>query len=259
MNLIDTHAHLTFDELAGQLDDVLTRSIEADVTRWITVGTNVVDNEKVLHLISEHEHMYGALGYHPHDAKNITAADMDLLKKQTHHAKVLAVGECGLDYHYMHSPAQTQQRIFRAHLDIAVELQKPVVIHAREAFNETMAILDDYAGKLKNVVLHCYGGDAERTRRVLDRGYHISFTGTVTFKRSDALRNVAKTIPLDRLMIETDCPYISPHPKRNVRPNEPALLVHTAQCLADVHEIELEEFAQIITKTSETFFNLEHL
>ena len=259
MNLIDTHAHLTFDELAGQLDAVLDRSAAAGVTRWITVGTDAADNEKVLRLIGEHENIYGVLGYHPHDAKDISDADMTLLAKQLQQAKVLAVGECGLDYHYMYSPAEVQQRIFRAHLDIAADLQKPVVIHTREAFDESMAILDEYAGRLKNVVIHCYGGDAEQTQRVLDRGYHISFTGTVTFKRSDELRDVAKLIPLDRLMIETDCPYISPHPKRSVRPNEPALLIHTAQCLADVHGMPLEVFAEKITQTSEIFFTLECL
>ncbi|MBC8468696.1 MAG: TatD family hydrolase [Planctomycetes bacterium] len=257
MNLIDTHSHLTFDELAGQLDEVLARSIEAGVTRWITVGISVPDNEKVLHLISQHENLFAALGYHPHDAKDISDADMDLLKKQAHHAKVLAVGECGLDYHYMNSPAEKQQSIFRGHLDIAVEINKPVVIHTRDAFDETMAILDEYTGRLKGVVIHCFGGDQQQTQRVLDKGYFISFTGTVTFPRSEELREVAKMIPLDRLMIETDCPFISPHPKRNTKPNEPALLVHTAQCLADVHGISLEEFAQKITKTSETFFDLK--
>lgn len=257
MLLVDTHAHLTFDELAGQLDDVLARSRDAGVTRWITVGTDPADNEKVLHLVSEYENMVGALGYHPHDADDITETDLELLAKQLRHARIVAVGECGLDYHYMHSSADNQQRIFRAHLDIAADLQKPVIIHTREAFDETMEILDEYAGRLKGVVLHCYGGDAAQTRRVLDAGFHISFTGTVTFKRSDALREVAKMIPLDRLMIETDCPYISPHPVRNIRPNEPALLVYTAQCLADVHGLPPEEFAQKVTKTSETFFDLK--
>lgn len=256
MQLIDTHAHLTFDQLSGQLDDVLARSIEAGVTRWITVGTDIADNEKALHLATTHEHIWCGLGYHPHDAKDITDADMDLLKQQCRHAKVVAVGECGLDYHYMYSPAEDQHRIFHMHLDIATELQKPVIIHTREAFDETMDILAEYEGKLKDVVIHCFGGNTEQTRLVLDRDYHISFTGTVTFKRSDALRDVAKMIPLDRLMIETDCPYISPHPKRSVKPNEPALMIHTAQCLADVHEQPLEEFAKKITKTSETFFGL---
>jgi TatD DNase family protein len=256
MKLIDTHAHLTFEELENQIDDVLARSVEAGVTRWITVGTDTEQNEKVLSLVSRHENLWAGLGYHPHCANDITDEDMELLKKQVHDAKVVAVGECGLDYHYMHSVAENQQCVFRQHLEIAAELQKPVIIHTREAFDDTMDILDEYAGKLKNVVIHCYGGDKEQTQAVLDRGLYISFTGTVTFKRSEPLREVAKMIPLDRLMIETDCPYISPHPVRNTRPNEPALLTHTAQCLADVHGISLEEFAEKITKTSEQFFGL---
>ena len=256
MNLVDTHAHLTFEELENRIDDVLTRSVEARVTRWITVGTDIDQNEKVLRLVGRYENMWAGVGYHPHYANDITDADMELLKKQLHHAKVVAVGECGLDYHYMHSVAPNQQRVFRQHLDIAAELQKPVIVHTREAFDETMVILDEYAGKLKNVVIHCYGGDAEQTQAILDRGFYISLTGTVTFKRNEALREVVKMIPLDRLMIETDCPYISPHPVRNIRPNEPALLIHTAQCLADIHGLPLEQFAEKITQTSEDFFNL---
>jgi TatD DNase family protein len=259
MNLIDTHAHLTFDELAGQVDDVLARSIESGVRRWVTVGTDIEHNERVLRLISRYDNLWGGLGYHPHDAKDVTDADMELLRKQLAHARVVAVGECGLDYHYMHSPAEVQQRVFRQHLDIAAEVQLPVIVHTREAWDDTIAILDDYARKLDNVVFHCYGGDVEQTKAVLDRGFYFSFTGTVTFKKSEALREVAKMIPLDRLMIETDCPYISPHPVRNIRPNEPALIVHTARCLADVHGLPLEEFAKKITQTSETFFGLKHL
>jgi TatD DNase family protein len=256
MKLIDTHAHLTFEELENQIGDVLARSVEAGVTRWITVGTDKEHNEKVLLLASRHENLWAGLGYHPHCASDITDADMELLKKQAHDAKVVALGECGLDYYYMNSATESQKPIFRQHLDIAAELQKPVIVHTREAFEDTMNILDEYAGKLKNVVIHCYGGDAEQTQAVLNRGFYISFTGTVTFKRSEALREVAKMIPLDRLMIETDCPYISPHPVRNIRPNEPALLIHTAQCLADLHGVSIEDFAQIVTKTSEQFFSL---
>lgn len=256
MTLIDTHAHLTFEELENQVDAVLARSIEAGVTRWITIGTDTEHSERVLSLVSRYDNMWAALGYHPHCANDITDADMERLKEQLIHVKVVAVGECGLDYHYMNSVVENQHRMFRQHLDIAVEVQKPVIIHTREAFDDTMDILNDYTGQLKNVVIHCYGGDIEQTELVLDRGYYISFTGTVTFKKSDALRVVAKMIPLDRLMIETDCPYISPHPVRNIRPNEPALLVHTAQCLADVHGISLEEFAGKITQTSEQFFGL---
>jgi TatD DNase family protein len=256
MNLIDTHAHLTYEGLAERIDEVLACSLAAGVSRWITVGTKVDDNEKALELIGKHRNMYGALGYHPHEADTISEADMALLAQQARHARVVAIGETGLDYHYMHSSADNQQRIFRAHLSVAVDLQKPVVIHTREAFDETMNILDEYAGKLKGVVIHCYGGDAEQTKRVLDAGFYISFTGTITFKNNETLRQVAKSIPLERVMIETDCPFISPHPKRNTKPNEPALLIHTARCLADLYGLPLETFAEKVTQKSETFFGL---
>lgn len=259
MNLIDTHAHLTYEGLAERIDEVLARSMAAGVTLWITVGTKRDDNEKALELIGSRRNLYGALGYHPHEADTISASDMALLHEQARHARIVAIGETGLDYHYLHSTAENQQRIFRAHLDLAADLQKPVVIHTREAFDETMAILDEYAGKLKAVVIHCYGGDAVQTARVLEAGYFISFTGTVTFPRSEALREVAKTIPLERVMIETDCPFISPHPKRNTKPNEPALLIHTARCLADLYGLPLETFAEKVTQNSETFFGLERL
>ena len=256
MNLIDTHAHLTFEGLENQVDAVLARSIESGVTRWITIGTDTGQNEKVLSLVGQYDNMWAALGYHPHYANEITDADMELLKQQLQHTKIVAIGECGLDYHYDNVIAENQHRLFRQHLEIAAALQKPVIVHTRDAFDDTMEILDEYSGKLKNVVIHCYGGDKEQTQQVLDRGYYISFTGTVTFKRSEDLREVAKMIPLDRLMIETDCPYISPHPVRNIRPNEPALLIHTAQCLADVHGISLEDFAEKVTQTSENLFEI---
>lgn len=259
MNLIDTHAHLTFEDLENQVDAVLTRSIEAGVTRWITIGTDTEHSERVLSLVDRYDKMWAALGYHPHYANEITDADMELLKQQLQQKKVVAVGECGLDYHYDNVIAENQHRLFRQHLDIAAELQKPVIVHTRDAFDDTMNILAEYTGKLKSIVIHCYGGDTEQTQQVLDCGYYISFTGTVTFKRSEPLREVAKMIPLDRLMIETDCPYISPHPVRNIRPNEPALLIHTAQCLADLHGISIEAFAQKVTQISENFFGLPQL
>ncbi|MCI0498531.1 MAG: TatD family hydrolase [Planctomycetales bacterium] len=257
MELIDTHAHLSYEGLAERIDKVLAASIAAGVVGWIAVGTGRQENISVLELTARHDNMWAALGHHPHYANDVTDADIALLEQQARREKVVAIGETGLDYYYLHSTAENQQRIFRAHLDIAAKLQRPVVIHTREAFDDTMSILDDFAGRLKGVVIHCYGGDADQTRQVLERGFYISFTGTITFKRSEALRKVAKTIPPDRVMIETDCPFISPDPVRNIRPNEPALLVHTAQCLADLYGLPLDDFARQTTQTSRTFFGLK--
>lgn len=256
MQIIDTHTHLTYSPLAEQIDQVLARSRQAGVTGWIAVGTTPQDNQQVLNLARRTENLWAAVGYHPHEADNIGDADLTALKNAAGLPEVVAVGETGLDYHYMHAAADNQRRLFRAHLEIAAQVQKPVIIHTRQAFDETLDILADYHGRLKGVVIHCYGGNRDQTRRVLRQGYRVSFTGTITFQKSDALREVAQMIPTDRLMIETDCPYLSPEPVRKIRPNEPALLVHTAAKLAQLHNLPLDKFAQIVTKNSKVFFNL---
>lgn len=256
MELIDTHAHLTFSELENRIDDVLAASRTAGVVEWITIGTDRDHIEKALRLVRQIPALWAGFGYHPHYANEITDTDIAFLKDALHTDRVVAVGETGLDYHYDNVVPDNQKRLFRTHLDIAADMQKPVIVHTRDAFDDTVAILDEYAAKLRHVVIHCYGGSAEQTRLVLDRGYYVSFTGTVTFKRSDALREVAKMIPPERMMLETDCPYISPEPMRRVQPNEPALMVHTAQCLADLHGLSLERFADITATVSRSFFGL---
>jgi len=256
MQLIDTHTHLTYSPLIEQIDQVLSRSRIAGVTGWITVGTTRQDIHSALDLVSRFDHLWASAGFHPHHADEITEADLALLKETAAHPRVAAIGETGLDYHYMHANPENQQRIFRAQLDIAAAVQKPVIIHTRQAFDESMEILADYDGRLKNVVIHCYSGNREQTELILERGYFVSFTGIVTFKKADDLREVAKMIPLDRLMIETDCPYISPEPVRKIQPNEPALLIHTAAKLAQLHNLPLDQFAQIVTETSKEFFQL---
>jgi len=256
MELIDTHAHLTFPELEENIDAIVARSIDADVSSWITVGTDPDQVKKVLALIPKYDNMYAALGYHPHEAKEIAACDLEFLKETAAAKKVVAIGETGLDFHYDHSPRDVQKEIFRKHLQIASEINLPVVVHTREAFAESMEILDEFAGRLKKVVIHCYSGTAEQTKLILDRGYFVSFTGIVTFKKTDNVREAAKIIPLDKLMIETDCPFISPEPVRNQRPCEPAMLIHTAKKIAEVKEMDLEDFAEAVTATSKQFFNL---
>ena len=256
MNLIDTHAHFTFDDLASDVEGVLARSVEAGVTSWITVATEPGELERALALAGAHDNMYAVLGYHPHHAEDVSEDDLALLKRLCLSEKVVAVGETGLDFFYEHSPRDVQKGIFRKQLYIAEELTLPVVIHTRDAFDESMEILDEFSGRLKNVVIHCYSGTAEQTKLVLDRGYYISFTGIVTFKKAVEAREAAKLVPLDRMMVETDCPFISPTPVGNQRPNEPALMIHTAKKLAEIKEIQLEDFAEKVTQTSKKFFNL---
>ncbi len=259
MELIDTHAHLTYEGLEDRIDQVLAASRAAGVVGWITVGTDRLNSEKTLRLVAQYPAMWAGLGIHPHYANETTDSDIAHLKQSLTNEKVVAVGETGLDYHYDNLVKDNQFRLFRTHLELAVQFQKPVIVHTRIAFDDTMAILSDYDKKLPGVVIHCYGGDAAQTRTVIDRGYYVSFTGTITFKKSDALRAVAAMIPPDRVMLETDCPYISPEPVRRVQPNEPALMVHTARCLADIYGIPLEQFAALTTATARRFYRLENI
>lgn len=256
MELIDTHCHLTFDDLARDIDAVIERSIAASVTSWITVGTDADHNRKAIELARKYDNMYAAVGIHPHYADEVTEQAIRQLHVLVQNKKVVAVGETGLDFHYEPSKKPFQQKLFENHLNIADELNLPVIIHCREAFDETMDMLERFAPPRMKAVFHCFSGSAEQAKIVLNAGYHISFTGVVTFKNARIKRKAAEIVPLDRLMLETDCPYMSPEPMRKQRINEPALMVHTAKFLADLKGMDFEDFANAVTTTSKAFFNL---
>jgi len=256
MELIDTHCHLTFDELASDIDAILARSIAAGVIEWVTVGTDLKECRKAIELTERFENIYAAVAIHPHDAKTVTAGTIQELKQLAQHKKVVAIGETGLDYHYNFSLHEDQRNVFAEHLKIAAELNLPVIIHCREAFDETMQILEEYSSGINNIVFHCFSGSAEQAKIVLDKDFYISFTGVVTFKNAEKTRLAAGFVPLDRLMLETDCPYMSPEPMRKQRVNEPALMVHTAKFLAELKEMDLTDFAKAVTTTSRAFFKI---
>jgi len=256
MELIDTHCHLTFDDLARDIEGVIARSRAAGVTEWITVGTNLQQNRKAIEFAERFENMYAAVGIHPHDAKTATAQMLAELKKIAQHKKVAAIGETGLDYHYDFSPRQRQKEVFAEHLKIASELGLPVIIHCREAFNETMQILEEHRSTLEKVVFHCFSGSPEQAKVVLDKGFYISYTGVVTFKNARIKQEAARIVPLDRLMLETDSPYMSPEPMRKQKVNEPALMIHTARFLAELKQMDLEDLAQAVTASARVFFAL---
>jgi TatD DNase family protein len=255
MDLIDTHCHLTFDGLAEDVAAVIERSKVAGVIGWITVGTDPRENQKVIELANKFENMYAAVGIHPHDAKTVTVDTLKELRELARNKKVVAIGETGLDYHHNFSLHEEQRKVFAEHLKMAAELNLPVIIHCREAFDETMEILEQFRD-VKKVVFHCFSGSGEQAKIVLDYGFHISFTGVVTFKNAEKTRRAAEVVPLDRLMVETDCPYMSPEPMRKQKINEPALMIHTAAFLAELKGIDLGDFAEAVTATSRAFFGL---
>jgi TatD DNase family protein len=256
MTLIDTHCHLTFEPLSEDVPGVVERSRAAGVDGWITIGTLLEDSRRAVALAGRYENMYAAVGIHPHDAQSADTRTLEELKEVARHEKVVAIGETGLDFHYNFSKQPDQKRVFAAHLDIARELGLPVVIHSRNAFDETMEILDGCGRGLAGVVFHCFSGSAEQARLVLDQGYFVSFTGVVTFKNAESTREAAEVVPLDRMMIETDCPYMSPEPVRGQKPNEPALMVHTAGFMARLKGVSQEDFARATTRTAVGFFGL---
>ena len=255
MNLTDAHCHLTYEPFAD-IDAVLKRSIDAGVTRWITIGTDLADSQKAVELAGRFENMLATVAIHPHNAKSADAATVAAIKDLAKNKKVVAIGETGLDLHYNFSTPQQQQDSFVRHLEIAKELKLPAVIHSREAFDETMEILEAHESGLKGLVFHCYSGDRSQAKIILDKGYFLSLTGVVTFKNAEKTREVAKYVPLDRLMIETDAPYLSPEPMRKQKVNEPALLIHTARFIAGLRGMELAKFIDAAAITTTSFFSL---
>ncbi len=254
---VDSHCHIDGAEYDADREEVIRRARDAGVTTMLNVGTGDPHSgafERAVELAEKHTDIYAAVGVHPHDAKLFTdRAEQRLLDLVKQSRQVIAWGEIGLDYHYDHSPRDVQRKVFERQLRLARSLYLPIVIHSREANDDTIAILrEEMAGYERGGVLHCFGGSLEMATSAIDLGFFISFAGNLTFKKAEDLRSIAQQLPLDRLLIETDCPYLTPVPFRGKR-NEPARVVETARCLAELHGRELEEIGHI---TSENFGKL---
>jgi len=251
--LIDSHCHLDFPELKGELDAVLARARVAGVGLMVTISTRVRRFDDVLAIAEAHDEVFCSVGTHPHNAAeepDVTVAD---LVKLARHQKVAAIGEAGLDYHYDNSPRPDQEKSFRVHIAAARETRLPLVIHAREADADIARILEEESAKgAFPFVLHCFTSGPELARRGLAIGGFVSFSGVVTFKKSDVLRDIAREVPLDRILVETDAPYLAPEPMRG-KTNEPAFVVHTAAGLAAVKGVSEADLARA---TNENFFRL---
>ena len=246
--MIDTHAHLT------ALDDVegaIARAAEAGVTRILTVGTNVEDSRGALELADRHESVFAILGIHPHEAGTTTAADLAVLRELLAHPKAVAVGETGLDWFRDYAPADDQRRLFAAELDLAAQLGKPVVIHTRAADDDTLAALADHAG---TVVLHCFSSPP-MLPVALERGWYVSVAGNATYPKAVGLRLAATQVPAERILTETDSPYLAPQPVRGKR-NEPANVVHTLAALATARGEEPAELERRIEENATACFGL---
>jgi TatD DNase family protein len=244
--VIDTHAHL--DALEEPADDVVERAREAGVTRIVSVGTQAESWRDTLAIADRHDGVYAALGIHPHEA---ASGDVDALRDALAHPKAVAVGETGLDHYRDHAPRDAQLRMFETQLELAAELDKPVVIHTRAAEAETLAVLAGFDG---TVVLHCFSSPP-LLEPALERGWYVSFAGNVTYKNAHDLRAAAFAVPADRLLVETDSPYLAPVPRRG-RPNEPANVVHTVAALAHARNEDADELAAQIDANATRCFAL---
>ncbi|MGB9612986.1 MAG: TatD family hydrolase [Candidatus Margulisiibacteriota bacterium] len=253
---LDTHAHLTFPEYQIDLPAVIQRAKEAKVEAIINLALDDEAINRSIKLAEEYPgFIFNAIGIHPHDASEWNDNSYNNLKEIATKYKIVAIGETGLDYHYKLSPIEQQKAVFRNLLQLAQELDLPVIIHCREASQDTIVILrEENQGKLKGV-LHCFGGDLTLGKAALDLGFYISFAGNITFPKAEKIRSAAREIPLDKVLIETDCPFLAPQSWRGKR-NEPAYVLEVAQKIAEVKGLPAEEVAIQTTRNARDLFKL---
>jgi TatD DNase family protein len=255
--LIDTHTHLDDTRYDGDREDMIARGREAGVDAFITIGCDLATSQAAVTLSDRHAFVYASIGVHPHEVKHISDGWYDEFRRLAKNKKVVAYGEIGLDYHYNHSSPKEQRERFREQIQLARELRLPVIIHTREAQEDTIAILQEEGASEVGGVFHCFSGDAWLAKNALGLGFYLSFSGILTFQNATMLREIAKTVPLDRLLIETDCPYLTPAPHRGKR-NEPAFVSFVAKQLAAIHEpaLSLEQIERTTTENAKRLFRI---
>ncbi len=251
--LVDHHCHLDFPELEADLDGVVSRAAKNGVGMMVTISTRVRQFARVLAIAERFPNVYCSIGTHPHYADQESDVPLETLLEHARHPKVVAIGEAGLDYFYKRSTPENQAAGFRRHIEAARRTGLPLEIHTRDADDDTLAILEDETAKGPfPAVLHCFTGGLNLAKRAVELGLYVSFTGIVTYKKSDTLRDIARDVPLNRILVETDAPYLAPDPYRGKR-NEPAYVSHVAAALASAKGVSAEEIA---TTTTDNFFRL---
>lgn len=255
--LIDTHAHLSLPQFDKDRTEVIKRARDAGIKHIITVGTDSDDCRKAVALAQEHDFISAAVGIHPHDAKTINAETYSLLRELAADNNVVAIGEIGLDFYRNLSSQEIQVQHFREQLWLAREVSLPVIIHDREAHQKVLQILQEEKAATVGGVIHCFSGDWEMAKACLDMGFYISIPGTITYKKSEEYHKLVRDLPLDRMLVETDCPFLAPHPFRGKR-NEPAYVQYVAKAVAWIKGLGCEAFAEITTQNAQKLFNLFH-
>lgn len=254
--LIDTHTHLDDARYNDDREAVITRAREAGVEAFITIGCDLATSRSAVALAEQYPFVYASIGVHPHEVRHVQNDWYDEFRRLAQGKKIVAYGEIGLDYHYNHSSPTEQRDRFREQIQLARELTLPIIIHTREAQEDTIAILKEERASEVGGVFHCFSGDAWLAKDALDLGFYLSFSGILTFQNAAMLREIAKNTPLDRVLIETDCPYLTPVPYRGKR-NEPAHVSQVAKQLAAIHpELSLEEIQRRTTENAKQLFKI---
>ena len=263
--LIDTHAHLDFSEFDADRQEVIARAQEAGVEIIVNAGAGLEASQAGVVLAQTYPQVYAAVGVHPHEAKTLNNVVLEELRALAQHPKVVAIGEIGLDYYRNYSPRPIQRQAFQQQLALARELGKPIIVHDREAHDDVMNMLRQWVREVHQPsavgyqpvgVMHCFSGDLAMAREVIEMGFYISIPGSVTFTNARRLPELVRALPLERLLIETDCPYLTPHPYRGKR-NEPAYVSLVAEAIAQIRGIPLEQVARITTANARALFGLE--
>ncbi|HVO67883.1 MAG TPA: TatD family hydrolase [Syntrophales bacterium] len=253
--LADSHAHLEMNDFDRDRDEVIRRAAEAGVDLIITVGTTLDDCKKAIAIAGTFKNVYAAIGIHPHEVKDIDEVTYETIKSLSKSDKVVAFGEIGLDFFRNLSPRDVQVRRFEEQLDLAGEIGLPIIIHDRDAHQETLKMLGRWKGRHRGVI-HCFSGDYRMAEKCLDMGFFISVTGAITFGKSEKLQEVVKKVPVSRLLLETDAPYLTPHPYRGKR-NEPAYVIHTAKKVAEIKGVSVEELTSLTYQNTKDVFGIK--
>jgi TatD DNase family protein len=253
--LFDTHAHLNADQYKEDLDEVMDRAKEAGVSNIVVVGFDTLTINRAMELAEAHDHIYACVGWHPVDAIDMTDVDLKWIEELASHPKVVAIGEMGLDYHWDKSPHDIQKEVFRKQIRLAKKVKLPIVIHNRDATADIVEILREEGAAEVGGIMHCFSGSVEIAKECLDMNFYISLGGPVTFKNAKKPKEVALEVPLDKLLIETDCPYLTPHPYRGQR-NEPSYVKLVAEEIAEIKGISFEEIARATSENAKKIFGI---
>ncbi len=252
--LIDSHAHLDMDDFDGDRDLVINRARSGGVSRIITIGTDLASSRKGIEIAEKYDFIYATVGYHPHNAKKADVKDLEQLTALASEVKVVAWGEIGLDFFRRHSPPEMQVKAFERQLDMAFEQNLPVIIHDRDAHLDLLRILKSRKRQHRGVI-HCFSGNYDLAMALIEMGFYISFPGTVTYKNAIDTQAAASRIPIERLLVETDCPYLTPVPFRGKR-NEPLYVKHTAEKIAQLRRLDFEQLAEVTSANTVRLFSL---